>query len=53
VSGDPSEALRIEPLLGSGAADHAGFVAAFERYRCALAEHGAKETIAAVLDATA
>ncbi len=53
VSGDPSEALRIEPLLASGAAEHADFVAAFERYRCALAEHGAKETIAAVLDATA
>ena len=38
VSGDPADALRIEPLLASGVAEHADFVAAFEDYRKALAE---------------
>ena len=53
VSGDPAEALRIEPLLASGVAEHADFVASFEHYREALGEHGAKATLQAVLDATA
>jgi mannitol-1-phosphate/altronate dehydrogenase len=53
VSGDPAEALRIEPLLASGVAEHSEFVASFEHYRKALAEHGAKATLQAVLDATA
>ena len=37
ISGDPREALRVEPLLASGAAEHADFVATFGRYRKALA----------------
>ena len=53
VSGDPAEALRIEPLLASGVGEHADFIASFEHYRAALAEHGAKATLQAVLDATA
>ena len=53
ASGDPAEALRIEPLLASGIAEHADFVAGFEGYRKALAEHGAKATLQAILDATA
>jgi mannitol-1-phosphate/altronate dehydrogenase len=53
VSGDPADALRIEPLLASGVAEHADFVAAFEHYRKALADDGAKATLQAVLDATA
>ncbi len=53
VSGDPSEALRIEPLLASGVAEHADFVASFEGYRTALAEHGARATLQQLLDATA
>ena len=39
------EALRIEPLLASGVAEHADFVASFEGYRKALAEHGARATL--------
>ncbi len=53
VSGDPAEALRIEPLLASGVAGHADFAASFEGYRTALAEHGARATLQAILDATA
>jgi mannitol-1-phosphate/altronate dehydrogenase len=53
VSGDPAEALRIEPLSASGVAEHTEFVASFEHYRKALAEHGVKATMQAVLDATA
>jgi hypothetical protein len=53
VSGHPADALRIEPLLASGVAEHADFVAAFEHYRKALADDGAKGTLQAVLDATA
>jgi mannitol-1-phosphate/altronate dehydrogenase len=53
TSGEPHEALRVEPLLASGAAGHAEFVASFERYRRALAESGAEATLKAVLDATA
>ena len=53
ASGDPSEALRIEPLLASGVAEHADFVASFEGYRTALAEHGARATLQQLLDGTA
>ena len=53
ASGDPAEALRIEPLLASGVAEHADFVASFEGYRKALAEHGARATLQAILNATA
>jgi mannitol-1-phosphate/altronate dehydrogenase len=53
TSGEPHEALRVEPLLASGAAGHAEFVASFEHYRRALAESGAEATLKAVLDATA
>ncbi|MDT7766354.1 MAG: sorbose reductase [Mycobacterium sp.] len=53
ASGDPAEALRIEPLRASGVAEHADFVASFEGYRTALAEHGTRATLQAILDATA
>ena len=53
ISGDPHAALRVEPLLASGAAEHADFVACFEHYRKALAEQGAKATLKAVLDTAA
>jgi sorbose reductase len=53
VSGAPREALKVAPLLASGAAEHAEFVDTFGRYRNALAEHGAKATLKCVLDATA
>ena len=53
ISGDPHEALGIEALLASGAAEHAEFVASFEHYRKALAEHGAKETLKALLTTAA
>jgi mannitol-1-phosphate/altronate dehydrogenase len=53
ASGDPAEALRIEPLRASGVAEHADFVASFEGYRKALAEHGTRATLQAILDATA
>jgi mannitol-1-phosphate/altronate dehydrogenase len=53
MSGDPHEALRVEPLRASGAAEHADFVATFEHYRDALAEHGARAVLKSVLDATA
>ncbi len=53
ISGDPRDALRIEPLQASGAAEHPDFVAAFDRYRKALAEQGAKATLTALLDGTA
>jgi mannitol-1-phosphate/altronate dehydrogenase len=53
ASGEPAEALRVEPLLASGVAEHADFVASFEGYRKALAEHGARATLQAILDATA
>ncbi len=53
ISGDPREALRVEPLLASGAAEHADFVDTFGRYRNALAEQGAEATLKSVLDATA
>jgi mannitol-1-phosphate/altronate dehydrogenase len=53
ISGDPREALRIEPLQASGAAEDADFVATFDRYRKALAEQGAKATLTALLDGTA
>ena len=53
IAGDPREALRIEPLLASGAAERADFVASFEHYRKALEEQGAEATLKAVLDATA
>jgi mannitol-1-phosphate/altronate dehydrogenase len=53
ASGDPAEALRIEPLRASGAAEHAGFVASFAGYRKALAEQGTRATLQALLDATA
>jgi mannitol-1-phosphate/altronate dehydrogenase len=52
ISGDPYEALRVEPLLASGAAEHADFVASFDHYRKALAQRGASATLKAVLDAT-
>ena len=53
ISGDPREALRIEPLLASGAAEHADFVATFGQYRKVLAEQGAEATLKTILDATA
>jgi mannitol-1-phosphate/altronate dehydrogenase len=53
ISGDPREALSIEPVLASGAAEHADFAATFEFYRNGLAEQGAAATLKAVLDATA
>jgi sorbose reductase len=53
ISGDPREALAIEPLLASGAAEHEDFVACFEHYRKGLAEQGANAMLKAVLDATA
>ena len=53
ISGDPREALRIEPLLASGAAEHADFVASFDQYRKALAEQGAEAALKTILDATA
>ena len=53
ISGDPREALMIEPLRASGAAEHADFVGTFEHYRKALADQGAEATLKAVLDATA
>jgi mannitol 2-dehydrogenase len=53
ISGDPREALRVEPLLASGAAEHADFVATFGYYRNALAEQGAKAMLKTILDATA
>ncbi len=53
MSGDPQEALRAEPLLASGAAEHADFVACFGNYRKGLAEQGAKAMLKAVLDTTA
>jgi mannitol-1-phosphate/altronate dehydrogenase len=53
ISGDPREALRIEPLLASGAAEHADFVATFDHYRKTLVEQGTKATLETVLDATA
>jgi mannitol-1-phosphate/altronate dehydrogenase len=53
ISGDPREALRIEPLRASGAAEHADFVATFDRYRDALAQQGVKATLKSVVDATA
>jgi mannitol-1-phosphate/altronate dehydrogenase len=53
ASGDPAQALRIEPLLASGVAEHADFVASFAGYRTALAEHGARATLQKLLDATA
>jgi mannitol-1-phosphate/altronate dehydrogenase len=53
ASGDPAEALRIEPLRASGVAKHAEFVASFEGYRKALAEHGARATLRTILNATA
>jgi sorbose reductase len=53
MSGDPYAALRIEPLLASGVAEHADFVATFDHYRKALAEQGAQATLKTVLDATA
>ncbi len=52
ISGNPREALRVEPLLASGAAENADFVAAFGRYRTALGEQGANATLKAILDAT-
>jgi mannitol-1-phosphate/altronate dehydrogenase len=52
ISGDPREALKVEPLLASGAFEHADFVATFDHYRRALAQHGAKATLTALLDAT-
>lgn len=51
VSGDPREALSIEPLLASGAAEHADFVATFDHYRKALAMHGVQATLKTALDA--
>ena len=53
ISGDPHEALRIEPLLASGVAEHADFVATFDHYRKALAEQGVEATLKTLLDATA
>ena len=53
ISGDPREALRIEPLLASGVAEHADFVATFDHYRKALAEQGGEATLKTILDATA
>jgi mannitol-1-phosphate/altronate dehydrogenase len=53
ISGDPYEALCIEPLLASGVAEHADFVATFDHYRKALAEQGAQATLKTLLDATA
>jgi mannitol-1-phosphate/altronate dehydrogenase len=53
ISGDPHEALSIEPLLASGVAEHADFVATFDHYRKALAEQGAQATLKNLLDATA
>jgi mannitol-1-phosphate/altronate dehydrogenase len=53
ASGDPAEALQIEPLLASGVAQHEDFVASFEGYRQALAAHGARATLQTLLNATA
>jgi mannitol-1-phosphate/altronate dehydrogenase len=53
ISGDPREALRIESLLASGAAEHPDFVATFEHYRTGLEKQGAKAMLKSVLDATA
>ena len=53
ISGDPREALRVEPLLAMGGAEHADFVASFEHYRKALSERGAEATLKALLDGTA
>ena len=53
ISGDPREALRVESLLASGAAEHPDFVASFEHYRTALEKQGAKAMLKSVLDATA
>jgi mannitol-1-phosphate/altronate dehydrogenase len=53
ISGDPYQALRIEPLLASGVAEHADFVATFDHYRKALAQQGAQATLKTLLDATA
>jgi hypothetical protein len=53
ISGDPRDALRVDPLLASGAAEHADFVATFGYYRNALAEQGAKTMLKTILDATA
>lgn len=42
-----------EPLRASGVAEHPDFVATFGGYRKALADHGARATLLAILDATA
>src|SRR4051812_38607412 len=53
MSGDPYAALRIEPLLASGVAEHADFVATFDHYRKALAQQGAEAALKTLLEATA
>jgi mannitol-1-phosphate/altronate dehydrogenase len=53
MSGNAREALSIEPLLASSAAEHADFVATFDHWRKALAEQGAEAALKAILDATA
>ena len=53
ISGDPREALRVEPLRATGASENADFVDTFGRYRNALAEHGAEPVLKSVLSATA
>ena len=40
-------------LNASGVVEDAGFVASFESYRTALAEHGARATLRRMLNATA
>jgi mannitol-1-phosphate/altronate dehydrogenase len=51
-SGEPREALGGEPLLASGAADHADFVATFDHYRDELAKQGAEAVLKEILSAT-
>jgi mannitol-1-phosphate/altronate dehydrogenase len=51
-SGEPREALGGEPLLASGAADRADFVATFDHYRDELAKQGAEAVLKEILSAT-
>ena len=53
ASGDPSEALRIEPLLASGVAEHADFVASFEVPLGSGQAPARSATLQGILDATA
>jgi mannitol-1-phosphate/altronate dehydrogenase len=53
ISGEPREALMVEPLAASGAAEHTEFIASFDHYRKALEKSGARAVLKAVLGATA